>query len=167
MGSYIRGVVEEELALSTLASKTLIADTWDQVTTEKTLISSIVATWSLSNVTIGQGPIIFGVAHSDYTDAEIEEVIENTGSWNRGDKVSQERAKRLVRQIGVLSQEGGGSGTIGDYQFNEGKPVKTKLNWSLQTGQTLKMWAYNTSELPFSATDPDLLCNGHANLWQR
>ncbi len=164
MGKYLRGNIDENLLLGTLASKTLIADDWDDVVDEKTLISSIVATWTLDQLTAPQGPILFGVAHSDYTAAEIEEVIENTGSWNEGSKVQQEVAKRQVRVIGTYSAEVGAA-TIVDVKFNQGKPVKTKLNWILTTGDTLKMWAYNLSASALATTDPAMRANGHANLW--
>ncbi len=164
MKGYLKGNVDEELNLGTLASKTLVADTWDESPEEKTLISSIVTTWSLDGIVSGQGPIIFGVAHSDYSDTEIEAVIENQASWDQGSKVEQEVAKRLVRQIGQFVNETG-SGT-NDVQFNDGKPVKTKLNWRLNTGDTLKMWAYNVSGAALSTAAPVMKCNGHANLWQ-
>ncbi len=165
MGSYIRGNIDENLDLGTLAAKTLVANTWDESVTEKSLVSSIVVTWSLDGLVAGQGPLLFGVAHSDYTDAEIEEVIENASSWNRGDKIAQERAKRLVRIIGdfVGTLD---SGTV-DVQYNDGKPMKTKLNWSLQTGATLKMWVFNVSDAALTTAAPDLRANGHANIWQK
>jgi len=162
-GRYLRGRVDESLQLGTLASNTLISNTWDEVAVERTLLSSIVSTWTLDQLTGSQGPLIFGVAHSDYTDAEIEEVIENTGSWDAGDKISQERAKRLVRQIGVFVGTRPGA-ELGDVEVNDGKPIKTKLNWILTTGDTLKMWVFNTG-LALSVTDPQMRAEGHANLW--
>ncbi len=164
MKGYLKGNIDESLDLGTLATKTLVADTFDESPEETTLISSIVAIWSLDNLTAGQGPIIFGVAHSDYSDAEIEAVIENQASWDQGSKVEQEIAKRLVRQIGqFVRTEGSGAS---DVQFNDGKPMKTKLNWRLNTGDTLKMWAYNISDSNLSSTAPAMRANGHANLWQ-
>ncbi len=164
MKGYLKGNIEESLALGTLGTRTLIADTFDESPEEKTLISSIVATWALNGIVSGQGPIAFGVAHSDYSDAEIEAVLENVASWDQGSKVEQEIAKRLVRQIGVfVSQTGSGTN---DVEFNDGKPMKTKLNWRLNTGDTLKMWAYNISDDALSTADPVMKCNGHANLWQ-
>ncbi len=167
MGRYIRGSIDEDLQLGTLASKTVASGLWDETVNERTLISSIVCSWSLDGITSPQGPIMFGVAHGDYTAAEIEQVIENTGSWNEGDKVNQEISKRQVRMIGILEQGGGGSGVIEDYGFNVGKPMKTKLNWILNQGQTIRMWAYNLSGSALSATDPAMRANGHANLWPR
>ncbi len=165
IGKYLKGNIDENFSLGTLASATLVSNTFDESVTEKSLISSIVVTWSVDQLTSPQGPILFGVAHSDYTDAEIEEVIENAGSWNQGGKIEQERAKRLVRVIGTMvSSEL--AGTV-DVDFNSGRPMKTKLNWSLQTGQTLKIWAYNKSDSALVVTVPIIRANGWANLWVR
>ncbi len=164
MGAYLKGSIDESIDLGTLAANTLVAGDNSQVTTERTLVSSIKCTWAIDGMVAGQGPIVFGVAHSDYTDAEIEAVIENTGSWNAGDKVqSREIAKRLVRQIGIIVGVAN-SGTV-DSRWNQGRPMKTKLNWVLNTGQTIQYWAYNASDAALSTAVPDLLVNGHANLW--
>lgn len=161
MRGYLKGNVEENLSLGTLASGALVSDTWDEAPDEKTLISSIVCTWSLDNLTIGQGPLVFGVAHSDYTDLEIDEVLDSTGSWDRGNKIQREIGKRLVRTIGTFR------GDAIDTVFAEGKMVKTKLNWMLVTGETLKMWVKNRSGSSLSTTVPVVKATGHANLWSR
>lgn len=160
MGKYIRGSVDEELALTTLASKTVVGTTFDETVQERTLVSSIVANWSGKDFTAGEGPIMVGVAHGDYSDAEIEAVIESTGSWNEGDKVAQEVSKRLVRRIGVLSL------ADGDPVLNDGKPMKTKLNWILNQGVFLKIWAYNMGSGALT-TGGIVQAEGHANLWPR
>ncbi len=92
-------------------------------------------------------------------------MIENAGSWDAGSKVEQEIAKRLVRILGTFVSEGDGT-AVGDVRFNDGVPLKTKLNWILNTGDTIKMWGYNVSGTPLSTTDPQMRANGHANLWQ-
>ncbi len=164
MKGYLKGNIDELLQLGTLGATTLISTDFDESPEEKTFISSIVATYALDGLVAGQGPILFGIAHSDYTSAEIEAVIENTGSWDAGSKVEQEVAKRLVRIIGTfVGKQGTGTN---DVQFNDGVPVKTKLNWTLNTGDTLKMWAYNISGAALSTADPGMRMNGHANLWQ-
>lgn len=163
MKGYLKGSIDETIDLGTLAANTLVGADNSQSMTERTLVSSIKATYAINGMVAGQGPILFGVAHSDYTDAEIEQVIENTGSWNAGDKVQQEVAGRLVRQIGtIVGLQGTGTN---DSKFAEGRPVKTKLNWMFNTGQTLRWWAYNMSDAALSTAAPDLLINGHANLF--
>ncbi len=78
-------------------------------------------------------------------------------------------AKRLVRQIGTFTgaQAGltAGSSDGADVTVNDGKPVKTKLNWRLNTGDTLKMWAFNLSTSALADLDPQMRASGHANLW--
>ncbi len=167
MRNYLRGRVNETLALSTLAGTTLISDIFDDLPTERTFVASIVAVWSMINFTpaASDGPILVGLAHSDYSDAEIEAVIENTGSWDSGDKVqSREIAKRLVRSVGVF----GGMGVSADevaMTLNDGKPIKTKLNWTLAGGQGLRLWAYNLGSSALATTSPIVHLDGHANIW--
>ncbi len=167
-GRYLKGNVEENLSLGTLASGALISDTWDETVNETTRISSILVDWSVDEITFPHGPLLFGVAHSDYTDAEIEAVIENAGSWDSGNLISQEVAKRKIRIIGSMTSDIGdpaGGGTM-DIRFNDGRPVRTKLNWILNSGDTLKMWVYNRSAAALATTVPVLKASGHANLWQ-
>ncbi len=85
---------------------------------------------------------VFGLAHSDYTDAEIEECLEATTAIDPGDKIAQERANRLVREIGQMQ---GAPGTGAGKSFNNGMPLKTKLNWHMATGDTLRLWIRNSS----------------------
>ncbi len=168
MGRYLRGNIDEQLSLGTLAAQAAVLAAFDETVNERTLVSSLVASWSMNNFTQGDGIglIYFGVAHSDYTAAEIEEWIETVGSWNEGDVVeTREVGKRLIRQIGIFEAvPGGGIGTVA---LREGAPVKTKLNWILNQGQTIDMWAYNTGGNPVGTTVPVMRAQGHANLWPR
>ncbi len=165
MGRYIRGKVQRTLDLGTLAAKTLIGTTLEGTVNERTLVSSYVATHSLGDLAVssGDGPITVGIAHGDYTDTEIEAFIENAGSWNERDKISQEIGRRKIRTIGTFEQ-------LGSNQFatlNDGKPIRTKLNWILTQGQTLRMWAYNQGDSALATNDPDYTVTGHVNLWPR
>ncbi len=165
MGKYIRGNIDEFLALVTLGGKTVVADPFDDAVNERTLISSIVATYSLRNFTpaTDDGPIMIGVAHSDYSAAEIEEYIENTGSWDEGNKVSQEIASRLVRILGTFETP---TGVDDARTLADGKKMKTKLNWILNQGQTLDFFAYNLGSSALT-TGAIVSAQGHANLWPR
>ena len=96
-------------------------------------------TW-IDKATADDG-MAFGVAHSDYTAAEIEECLESFASMDRGDKIAQEHSRRLVRQIGTFSGSGGGSAA----SFNSGMPVKTKLNWYIGSGDQVQIWIRNGS----------------------
>ncbi len=167
MGRYIRGGVDETIALTTLGPRTLVAQVFDETVTERALLSSIVSTYVMDDFTNGIdiGPIMVGIAHGDYTAAEIEEFIENTASWAEADKIGQEVAKRQVRIIGIF-----GSGLLdasAHQTLNDGKPIKTKLNWILNAGQTLDVWAYNLGTAAVATTVPDIHLEGHVNLWPR
>ncbi len=166
MGRYIRGSIDEILSLGTLGGNTLISDIFSGTVNERTLVSSVVASWSMDQFTEGNddGPIVVGLAHSDYTDAEIEAFVENTGSWNEGDLVAREVSGRRVRRIGTIQAA---VNAAGYWVLNEGKPVKTKLNWILLQGQSLRFWAYNAGSSALATTDPTLHLQGHANLWPR
>lgn len=161
---YIRGGIEEDLALGTLATKSLVAQAVSDVVTEKTWISSIKATWSLGDFTFaaGDGPILVGISHSDYTAAEIEAWVEQTTSWDEGDLVSQEVAKRKIRQVGTFSS--GTIGLVGDQILNDGKPITTKCGWMLTTGNNIDIWAYNQGSSALG-TGANVSVAGHANLW--
>ncbi len=167
MGKYLRGNVDEELTIAGLATRTLTAVAFDETVTERTFVSSMVASWSMDEwtPTANAGPIMVGVAHSDYSAAEVEEWIENTGSWSEGDVVqSREVAKRLIRRVGIFRDRGV---VLENIVLGDGKPIRTKLGWILNAGQTLDVWAYNLGGASVATTIPSIHVEGHANLWPR
>ncbi len=166
---YLRGQINHKLQLGTLAAKVVIGSSLTDVLTEEAWLSSVVATWSLNKWTSAadDGPILVGVCHSDYTDAEIEEWIENTGSWETKDKVQgREVGRRLIRRVGSFRANPADAGTA-NYVLNNGRPIRTKCGWMLSTGQTLKVWAYNQGGSPLATTDPAVRAEGHANVWPK
>ncbi len=164
---YLRGDLNETLALGTLATRTLIGGNASETVTEKTWVSSVVATWAMQGFTpaSGDGPILVGLAHSDYSDAEIEAWVENSGSWSEGDLVSTtEVGRRKCKMVGIFR---GITAETFAAVLNEGRPIRTKLNWMLVTGQTVKIWAFNLGSSALATTDPQIRVEGHANLWPR
>ncbi len=161
---YIKGRVDESLDLGTLAAKTLAGVAFDENVNERTFVSSIVAAYALSNYTpaADDGPLEIGIAHNDYSDAEVEAWVEATGTWNEGDRIGQEIAKRLIRSVGFIEA---GQSSQEYFAMNDGKPIKTKLGWILNQGVTLKLWVYNHGTSALATTTADLTCAGHANLW--
>lgn len=157
-GRYIKGAIEHEMALGALASKDVIASLLDEVVTERTRVNSVRATYALREMVVDEGPVTVGLAHSDYSSAEIEEFIENAGSWGEGDLVAQEVGKRKIRIIGTFDLQ-----TVTN-ELNDGLPIYTRLGWVLTTGQTLRTWAYNQDESSPIGTGGDLMVIGHANL---
>ncbi len=164
-GRYIRGAIDLKIDVGTLAAQTLAAQVNGDVVTERTLLSSIMARYNLGQFTVGAGvgPLIFGVAHSDYTAAEIEEFIEQSGSWNEGDKISQEVGRRKIKIVGQFDIPF--DGTNLNLNYDHGKKVYTRLGWILTTGQTFDLFIYNQGEAAFATTDPDVSMLGHANLY--
>ncbi len=163
MSGYVKGSVDVTSTLGTLASKDVTSTAEPNVMTEAGRVSSLAATWSMNDFTdaVGDGPISVGVAHSDYSDAEIEEFIENAASWDRGDMIAQEVGKRKIRQVGVFSTTGV---ALSIDALNDGRPIKTKLNWPLSTGDTLRFWSYNQGSSALG-TGAVLTVLGHANLF--
>ncbi len=163
---YLKGKVNFTIALGTLAADTVLGANVVDVLTEKAWLSSVKARWSMENWTdaTNVGPILVGVAHSDYSDTEIEEWIENAASWKQGDKVSQEIARRKIREVGMFQTPRTAAATA-IAVLNQGSPITTKCNWQLITGQTLKIWTFNTGGAAVATTDPAISVNGHCNLW--
>ncbi len=131
--------------------------------TETAFLSSVKATWSLKDLDPqpGDGPIVVGVAHSDYTVAEIEGWIEEGASWDQGNKVStREINRRFIREVGVFPV----NLAAGTNVLNDGRPITTKCRWGLTTGQTVAFWAYNSGAGAL-VSGSILHVNGHANLW--
>lgn len=162
---YFAGTVDAKLELgATLANATAISAFFPDTVREKAWITSIDAVWSLHDFTEAaeDGPILVGIAHGDYSTAEIEAWVENLGSWDEGDLVQQEVAKRKIRKVGIFPT----GDAVDHIVLNDGKPIHTKCGWMLVTGETLRLWGYNmgTSNLS-GGTTPTVRCAGVAHLW--
>ena len=94
--------------------------------------------WSLQGNTAGDGPLMVGFAHSDYSDAEIEEALEAGGSWSQGDKVAQEQARRKVRRAGSFD------GVAAQEKLGDGTEMFRKLGFYIEDAKTIAGWARNT-----------------------
>ncbi len=167
MGRYMRGGIDEVVSLTTLAPSTLVSALFDETVVERTLCTSIVCRYSLADFTpaANTGPILVGIAHSDYSDAEIEAWIENSDSWNVSDVVAErEVGRRLCRRVGIFDVPE--DATKADV-LNNGKAIKTKLNWMLASNQTLRLWAYNMGTAAIATTVPQVRAQGHANLFSK
>ncbi len=133
--------------VSTTALPTLdvVAGAITQVATETYRLLSVrfAYTWEDIAAIIDDG-LEFGLAHSDYSAAEIEECLESQASIDRGNKTAQEQSDRWVRSIGRISNYGNVA-EGGSAPFNGGRKLKTRLNWAMTTGDTLNLWIRNGS----------------------
>ncbi len=131
--------VSPSLALATLAANTALTAGMSAAAQSTYRCISITATWSeVAQIAQTGGPFTVGYAHSDYSVAEIKEAIESASAIDQGDKIAQERANRLVRIVGVLD-----AGNEGVSTLNDGRPIKTRLNWLIAIGDIVNMFAYN------------------------
>lgn len=160
MRGYRKLKLNETMSLATLAAGDVISQAFGGTLNERRVITSLVGLWSLRNLTAGQGPVEVGVAHSDYTAAEIEECLENLGSWDEGDLIAEEQTRRKVRMIGAFS------GETTDETLNDGKPIRTKLNWVVASGDTLQVWAWNRDSGTLT-TGSQVVLDGHLNSFAR
>ncbi len=94
--------------------------------------------WTLQSNTAGDGPLMVGLAHGDYTAAEIEESIEATGSWDQSNRIAQEQARRKVRRVGTFD------GLLGSEKLAQGEEIFRKLGFMIEDGETISAWARNT-----------------------
>ncbi len=128
--------ITPELALSTLASDTAVVTDVTSNSTATYRVISVSATWGLSGGTVNEGPLTVGFCHSDYTVTEIKECLEAQSSISPGQKIEREQANRLVRIVGVLTEA--------QPTLNDGKPIKTRLNWLMAaSSDNLSMFVYN------------------------
>ncbi len=137
--------VNSTSAVGALASLALTKQSFLAVSDSeyRILSAKIVAIW-MNIADPDDGGLMFGLAHSDYTAAEIEEWLEATTSIDRGDMIANERANRKCRMIGTFGQQNFSS-VEGDQTFNDGKEVTVKLNWAIPIGQQVNVWMYNSS----------------------
>ncbi len=146
---------QASLTVGALASKDVIAGAMLNAAADDIRLLSLDGTWAVNGLTVGQGPVAVGVADGDYTAAEIEEALEAAGAIDLGDKLAQEKANRYVRQIAVCSTN--------DPIANQGRPIKTRLNWRIASGDSLQMWAYNLDTQTIT-TGGEVKFSGHANI---
>ncbi len=119
----------------TLAAKTLVSSDLIVASTDTYRLVSAKSFWEVHGLAGGDGPLLCGYARGGYSDAEIEQAIE-AANIDRGTLAKQEQANRYVREVGIIGES---------EALNDGKEVKTRLNWLIPIGEPVKMWIYNLS----------------------
>ncbi len=128
--------VSESLALLTLADDAVLGVDTDPFGREFYAISADLY-WGVRNHTAGEGPIIVGIAHNDYTDVEVAENLNLTGMEDPGDQIAKEQGRRLVRRAGQFA------GQTTDEVLNDGKPMRVRIGFVITDGFSLAFWAQN------------------------
>ncbi len=131
--------IEMSVALGTLNANTVIRDSPSagELFSRSLFVISSDLYCSMRGTT-GEGPIQIGWAHDDLSVAEILEGIQ-ADTADRNDQIALERAGRKIRTIGVfpaLASEG---------VLNDGKNIRTRLGFMVDTGSGVALYALNRS----------------------
>ncbi len=88
------------------------------------------------------GPLLFGIADQQLSDAEVEEAIETEGPFFATQRVQNERASRPVRVLGLIEAlQPSVAAAIGRLFL---KNASVKLSWTEgDSGGGWKYWVYN------------------------
>ncbi len=137
--NFVAVPIRGKVTLATLGSNVAITgDVFDSVLVEDLFCISCDINVALRDHTAGEGPIEFGLAHGDYSAAEIEECL-SVSLLSPDNKIEGERARRLVRRIGYFA------GLSTEEVFNNGVPKRVPLRWTQGDGTQMDMWAANRS----------------------
>ncbi len=156
-GKWLKPRLNQEIAIGALAADTLVSEGGGTAVDSSVLVTSIDVMIGIHNHTAGEGPLVIGVAHSDYSDAEIEAWLENLSSWSSEDKIAEEQARRLCRSLGMI-----GGAQVSERLW-DGRQRKFKLNWRLGEGQALNFWCFNSDSNNLT-TGTVVNIDGHANV---
>lgn len=99
---------------------------------------------SATNHTATEGPYMLGIAEATLTVTEIKEAIE-AQPLSEFDIPAIEHAKRKVRLLGSFD------GLATEEHFNDGDPIRAKLNWRVPSGKDLPLvFVVNRSSAPLT-----------------
>jgi len=156
--------VNSSLSIGALASADVISGAFtNNAVNPMRVVSAHLAFGIVDLAALADDGQAFGIAHGDYSAAEIEECLEAGAAMDAGDLVAREQANRLVREVGQFTGPTGSVVSEGR-AFNDGKPVKIKLNWQLKIGDPLQSWVRNNSGVVYT-TGSKLSISG--KLWVR
>jgi len=140
MGKFQPIKLSAQQALATLASETgLLGTITSDLASEGYWCVSLDLNISWDNAAVGDGAIDIYLANSDWTLAEVEEFIEITTGFQRGDKKGQEIQSRgrSIRKVGSLTPEVN--------NLNDGKATRIKFKQYIAEGDTLNFCFYNNA----------------------
>ncbi len=139
--------VQGSLPLLTLADQAVLtADLFSAALTEDLFVISSEITSQIRGVTAGEGdPSTLVLAHGDYTDAQIAEAL-TVKLLGPGNKIEQERSRRLVRKLGVFQGSNVNVETELKMIGKGGAPnPKTNVKFVIESAKTMKIGIQNRS----------------------
>ncbi len=101
-------------------------------------VNAVKLSWTLNGATPGEGPLVIGVAHGDYSVTEIKENLD-VSYIDPDDKIAREQATRLVRRVGQFPV------LAADEVLENGIEVLTKCRFTIGDGKSLDAWVMNRS----------------------
>ncbi len=145
--NFVAIPIEGSIVIEALASKAVVIDdAFGGNLTEDLYAISADVQGQVIGLTAGEGdPSSIGFAHGDYSVGEIAEnkVVVFLGP---GSKIEQERARRLIRNVGpVLGDSLGAQTTMRLHGRGGAGLVRTKLKFTIQSGKDLIIFFYNNS----------------------
>jgi len=151
---------ETDLTSGITASDLVKDQLTDDVADDNFIATSLDLTWTSHIEQAAEpgniGPLLFGVAKSDYSDAEIEAWVENPSGFTRANLIQQEISARHIKLIGQFSYPSLApsevAGKVVSKLLNDGLPIHTRLNWRILEGQSLSLWVYNAGNADVVAT---------------
>ncbi len=129
------------MALSTLADNSVLKTAIQAAFTRRFRVAYLKGTWIIRGGTSTEGPLVVGLAHSDYTIAEIQEATD-VSVISSSEKIANERRRRLVRKVGAFKMFESNEQLQGD---RGSEKVFTRLNWPIEEDFSLDLWAQNRS----------------------
>ena len=139
---WVRLKVNVGFALLTLADATALLQTIIDNVDDFFWYSSQLS-WSLLNLTAGEGPIEVGLCDGVYSVAQIKEAVDASPT-GRSDRIALERTKRSVRGVGQFN------GLTTEESLNNGLPVYTKTLINMSGSSVMSAYALNRSNGPLT-----------------
>ncbi len=127
----------QEFVLGAIVDEDVVTAASAHSAQDRLFLISHIGTWATHGFTPGEGPVQFGMAHSDLSASEIEEYLENTAAWFEDDIIGQLTMQRgkWIKRVGVLSL------LTADEILFDGRPKKTKLGFYINEDRKVNLWA--------------------------
>ncbi len=130
--------VTENLAVGALVNNTAIFGALIAALGDDFYAISADLMWTMVDGTGGQGPVEVGVAHGDYTIAEVKEYLDVDMS-DPGNLIAKEQNRRLIRRAGIFNVLSGAESLF------DGQAKRLPLKFVINEGSPFNMWLMNRS----------------------